>query len=56
MFLDPEIRIRVDDLTCNEIERLEKISIGNNILVPSGKTTEDIAHMNSQVVRKCLNR
>lgn len=56
MFLDPEIRIRVDDLTCNEIERLEKISIGNSILVPSGKTTEDIAHMNSQVVRKCLNR
>lgn len=56
MFLDPEIRIQVDDLTRNEIERLEKISIGNSVLAPSGKTVEDISHMNSQIIKKCLNQ
>lgn len=35
MFLDPEIRVEIDNLTCNEIERLQKISPESDILFPS---------------------
>ncbi|NRH20812.1 hypothetical protein HOO68_02080 [Candidatus Gracilibacteria bacterium] len=56
MFLDPEIRVEIDNLTCNEIERLQKISPESDILFPSGKIVEEISHMNSQIVRRHLNQ
>lgn len=55
MFLDSEVRVYIDTLTHNEIERLQRISPKSDILLPSGRTAEDISYMNSQVVAKYLD-
>lgn len=56
MFLDPEISLKIHELTHIEILRLQKLSPCENILVSSGKTIEDIFNMNTRVAKEHPNQ